>query len=325
LFNLLASSGPATLVRRSTLPLLLALCSQGLLPAPTANAQDDSAAQQRQREWKLELGVGTEYDTNVFVDEVDLSSGQGDRATLLNVGVGVKQPLGEDSNFSLNYDISQSSYQRYSRVDRRTQILGADISTAVGRGNAGVSAYFIDSRLDGSAFLGYLRLSPSVSGFLARKWFARSAYVYSERRISGREQRDADTHSGELDLYYFHRGLRSYFNIGYRYRDENAVAEELDYASHALKLRYIRRIDALDRRLKAELALRYEQRDYDTPEPTIGEPRDDTRLRLKADLEIPIVDHLSWQLYTSYGDYESNLLRADFKQTVVGTRLELRW
>jgi hypothetical protein len=323
LFNLPAPSGPGGSVRKSIFLSLLALLVQGGLSSQVAAA--DSSSAQRQREWKLELGLGAEYDSNVTVDEVDLSSGQGDYAQLLSLGVGVKQPLGQRSTFSLNYDINQSNYQEFSRVDRRTQILGADLSTDLGRSNAGFSAYFIDSRLDGDPFLGYLRLSPSLSGFLARKWFARGAYVYSERRIDDREQRDADTHSAEADLYYFQRGLRSYFNLGYRYRDEDAVAPELDFTAHTVKLRYIRRIDFGERRIKGEIALRYEKRDYRFPEPTIGERRDDSRLRLKADLEIPLVDHVFWQFYASYGDYQSNLPRADFSQSIVGTRVELRW
>ena len=60
-------------------------------------------------------------------------------------------------------------------------------------------------------------------------------------------------------------------------------------------------------------------------EPTIGEPRNDDRLRVKADLEWLLTPHVTWQLYYSYGDYESNLPRADFTQTIIGTRLQYAW
>ena len=325
LFTLSPLFCPGITVRNPPIATLLVLICHSMLCAPLLLAQDDAKDSTRQREWSLDLGAGLEYDTNVTVDEVDLSSGQDDSASVLDLGLGVKQPIGEKSTFSLNYNLSQSSYRTYSRVDRRTQIIGSDFSRNLGRGNAGVSAYYIDAQLDGQSFLEYLRLSPSVSGFLARKWFARTAYVYSERRIQDREQRNADTQVGEVDVYYFHRGLRSYINVGYRYRDENAIAPELDFSSHLLKLRYIRRIDIGKKRVKAEMALRFEQRDYRSAEPTIDEPRDDTRLRLKTDLEIPLTTRLSWHAYASYGDYQSNLPRADFTQIIVGTRLELGW
>lgn len=285
-------------------------------------AQDGEGAK---REWSVKLGVGAEYDTNVTVDEVDLSSGQSDHATIVDFGVGMKQALGERTTFALNYDLSQSNYDEFSQVDRLTQIIGADINAVVGDATAGFSAYFIDSQLDGDGFLEYLRLSPSVSGFLSRRWFARAAYVHSKRRIDQREERNADTNTGEVDLYYFHRGLRSYANIGFRYRREDAIASELDFEANALKLRYIRRLDVFGKRLKSEVAVRYEVRDYLSAEPTIEEARNDDRLRVKVDLELPINERLSWQIYYSYGDYESNLPRADFTQTIVGTKLQIRW
>ena len=70
---------------------------------------------------------------------------------------------------------------------------------------------------------------------------------------------------------------------------------------------------------------RYEVRDYRSDEPTIGEPRNDDRLRIKIDADVPLSSRLSWQLYYSYGDYVSNLPRADFTQTIVGTRLRWQW
>lgn len=288
-----------------------------------AYAQDPDAAMRAR--WSAEIGIGAEYDTNVSVDEVDLSSGQSDYAYIIDFELGVKKKLSEKTDATASYNISQSSYNEFSRVDRRTQILGGALNRDLGSSNAGLSAYYIDSTLDGDPFLRFARLSPSLSGFLARKWFARGAYVHSERRIDGRSQRDARTRSAEADVYYFHRGLRSYVNLGYRYRHEDAVAEELDFQSHALKLRYIRRFDLFGRRAKAEAALRYEVRDYRSDEPTIGEPRDDDRLRFKLDFEVPLNDRLTWQWYYSYGDYVSNLPRADFTQNILGTRLQLAW
>lgn len=307
--------------RPSKLLLLAFAC---LLPAiPVAAEQSDN--ERRSTTWNGEVGIGGEYDTNVSVDEVDLNSGQSDYARILDLDIGVKHELSEKTQASLNYSISQSSYSEFSRVDRLTQIVGADLSRDLGDSKASISAYYIDSRLDNEAFLRYSRISPSLSGFLATKWFARAGYVYAEREIDDRESRNANTQAGELDVYFFHRGLRSYMNIGYRYRGEDAVAPELDFQAHSLKLRYIRRFDLLGRKAKSELALRYEQRDYSSPEPTIGERRHDDRIRWKLDFELPLARGFTWQSYYSYGDYGSNLPRADFTQTIIGTRLQYVW
>ena len=302
-------------------PRRLCLFALAVLAAG-ATAQE---GEERSREWRGEVGVGAEYDTNVSVDEVDVTSGEADSTWLVDFELGVTQPLGKQTDLNLNYDFSQATYERFSRVDRQTHILGADVGTDLGKANTGISAYYINSRLDGEPFLEYLRVSPSLSGFLARKWFARGAYVFSERTIEDRADRDATTHSGEADLYYFHRGLRSYFNIGYRYRDEDATAARFDFRSHGLKLRYIRRFDLFERQAKVELAWRFEARRYLSPTPSIGEDREDDRSRWKLDLEVPLTRRLALQTYASYGNYESNLPRADFTQTIVGARLSYGW
>jgi hypothetical protein len=302
-------------------PRRLCLFALAVLAAGAA-AQEDG---ERSREWRGEVGVGAEYDTNVSVDELDVTSGEADSAWLVDFELGVTQPLGKRTDLNLNYDFSQATYERFSRVDRQTHILGADVGTDLGKANSGISAYYINSRLDGEPFLEYLRVSPSLSGFLAKKWFARGAYVFSERTIEDRADRDATTHSGEADLYYFHRGLRSYFNIGYRYRDEDATAARFDFRSHGLKLRYIRRFDLFERQAKVELAWRFEARRYLSPTPSIGEDREDDRSRWKLDLEVPLTRRLALQTYASYGNYDSNLPRADFTQTIVGARLSYGW
>lgn len=290
---------------------------------PPLRAQEQAASSSTT--WSVEAGAGVEYDTNVSVSEVDLSSGESDYALTADFQIGARQRFSERTQGGVTYDISQSSYREFSRVDRLTHFLGADLTSEIGAASAGFSAYYIDTRLDGDAFLRFLRLSPALSGFISQRWFARGAYVYSERDIDERPRRDALTHAGEIDFYYFHRGLRSYVNIGYRFRNENAVAEEFDFRAHAFKVRYIRRFDLFGRQAKAEAAVRYELRDYANDEPTIGEPRDDDRLRWKLDFEVPVTSHFSWQWYYSYGDYTSNLPRADFTQTILGTRLQYQW
>jgi hypothetical protein len=293
------------------------------LLAPLVHGQE--TAEPRPREWSGSVGIGAEYDTNVSVSEVDVTSGEADSAALVDFKLGLNQPLGEDTELSVSYNFSSASYERFSRVDRQTHILGADISSDLGDTNAGASVYYINSRLDGEPFLEYVRLSPSLSGFLAKKWFARGAYVFSERTIADRGARDATTHSGEADLYYFHRGLRSYFNVGYRYRDEDARDPQFDFTSHGIKLRYIRRLDFAERQAKLELAWRYEERRYLSPTPTIGVDRSDDRSRFKLDLEMPLGRGVMLNAYASYGDYRSNLPRADFEQSIIGARLSYGW
>ncbi|MEM8490832.1 MAG: surface lipoprotein assembly modifier [Pseudomonadota bacterium] len=312
--------------RRCPLQRLAALCCLVVLLSPNASrGQDSGETSTFKTTWSGGLSLGLEYDTNVSVSEVDLSSGESDYAVTSEFKLQAKRGLNDTTDLSASYSISQSTYQEFSRVDRLTQIAGANINKDLGSMNGSVSAYYIDTQLDHDGFLEFIRLSPALAGFISKRWFLRGAYVYSERTIDDRPERNADTQTLEFDAYYFHRGLRSYFNFGVRYRDEDTGAPELTFTGPALKARYIRRFNAYGRKAKLEASFRFEERDYSSPEPTIGEKRADNRWRWKVDLELPLTERIRAQAYYSYGDFQSNLPRADFTQTIVGTRLQFTW
>ena len=284
-----------------------------------------AAEQPSSRTYSAEVGVGAEYDSNVSIDELDVSSSESDHAWILDAEFKLEQQLGAAADLTLTYDFSQANYAEFSIVDRQTHLVAADLGADLGKANGGLTLYYINARLDGEAFLEYYRGSPYLSGFLAKKWFARGAYVYSDKRIEQNPGRDAESHAGEFDLYFFRRGLRSYFNVGFKYKDEDAVQARYDHTSSNLKLRYIHRFDLWDDVLKMELSWRYEDRDYSSNTPSIGEKRNDERHRWKIDLEYPFMDKGAFQLYAGYADYASNYPLADYDQHVIGTRLSWRW
>ncbi len=276
-------------------------------------------------EYSLELGLGAEYDSNVSIDELDASSSEGDYALTVDAELQIEKQLTQATDISLTYDFSDTSYKEFSRLDRQTHLLGGNLATDLGPATAGMSLYYINARLDGDAFLEYYRASPYISGFLAKKWFSRAAYVYSDKSIEQNPGRDSESHAGEFDLYYFRRGLRSYLNGGYRYKQENATSDQYDYAASEIKLRYIHRWDVYERALKFELAWRYEYRDYDSLTPSIEDERWDRRQRWKVGLEYALLAQAALELYGGYADYNSNYPSADYDQYVIGTRISYAW
>lgn len=301
----------------------LAVCVSTVAQADERKAPDASAT--KPMRFEFEVGLGGEYDSNVSVSEVDRASNEGDYALIADASVEVKKELGDKYDLAATYDFSQTMYDKFDFVDRQTHIVGGDLARKGAVADTGMSLYYINARLDGKDFLDFYRVSPSVSGFIARKWFARGAYVYSDKSIIETPDRDADSHSLELDLYAFRRGLRSYFNIGYRFKDEDAEAAQFDYKSNSVKLRYIHRFDVFERLAKLELSWRYEDRDYRAITPDIGEDRNDDRNRWRVDFEMPLVGGSGVELFYGYADYGSNSETADYTQTLVGTRFFYRW
>lgn len=296
-----------------------------LIAGLSATAQAQDKTPELNTSYYAELGAGAEYDSNVTVDELDITSNESDYGLTLDASLGLKKPFTEATELSLSYDFSQTNYKEFSEVDRQTHLVGADLSTEVGKADTGLSTFYIHSRLDGNKFLELYRGSPYVSGFISKRWFTRGAYVYSDKTIENRPARDATTQAGEVDFYYFRRGLRSYFNLGYRYRDENADSDQFDYQSNSAKLRYVQRIEWLSRTTKLELSWRFEDRDYSGVTPSIGEKRDEDRHRWRVDYEIPVIEQGVLQFYYGYSDYNSNLPSADYTQSLLGTRFTYRW
>lgn len=292
----------------------------GIYATPTfSQNESDSIA------YVAEVGIGGEYDSNVAVDEVDLSSSQSDYGLTLDAKLGAHSKLSDNTELDLSYDYSQTTYSEFSLVNRKTHILGSGLDFDMGELDSGVSLFYIQSRLDNKKFLEFYRVSPSISGFLAKKWFARGAYVYSDKIIENRSERDAVSNSAEVDLYFFLRGLRRYFNFGYQYKYENANAKEFDYKSGNLKIRYIHRFDLFSKVATLQLALRYEDRSYLSATPDIDKKRDDKRERWRIDLKVPLTEKAAVQFYAGYSDYDSNLARADYTQNILGTRFVYRW
>ncbi len=275
--------------------------------------------------YTAELVVGGEYDSNVTIDEVDLNSSQSDYGLTLEAKLGARTQLSKNTVLDLSYDYSQISYREFSLVDRKTHILGSNLEVGLGEFDAGISYFYISSRLNNSKFLEFSRVSPSLSGFLAKKWFARGAYVYTDKTIENSRGRNAQSNAGEVDIYYFRRGLRSYFNVGYQYKNEDARDAQYDYKSGNIKIRYIQRFELLSKIATLQLAFRYEDRNYSSDTPSIEKNRADKRERWRVDLKIPVIDKGAIQMYAGYSDYESNLPRADYTQNVVGTKFSYRW
>ena len=110
-------------------------------------------------------------------------------------------------------------------------------------------------------------------------------------------------------------GLTTYLVIGYRYDDENAVDEELDYTGNRFRVQLTRRLDAA-RELTLRASVRSETRDYENPTLSIGSPRQDDRYQLEASLDVPMTERVTARIVYSRADNHSNLPSVDFDENL---------
>lgn len=272
--------------------------------------------------FSVEIGAGVEYDSNVSVIEVDASTAESDFAAVIDLGFEYEGDLGDNTEFSIGYDFGQDI--QFDFTDFNTQIHrgSAEISHDFGAFNGGASYQLIYSRLGGSGFLRFHRLSPYLATYLGdRKAYVRASYIYTDKEFIGRVDRDADVHAGGAELYYFVNGLNTYLIGGYRYETEDAVAAEFDFNAHNIKARFVQRIPFGSRTTKLRAGWRYENRNYDAVTPSIGVIRDDERHKLDISLELPLNDIFFVETEYEYDVFNSNLPSADFNQSVATVRI----
>ncbi len=293
-------------------------------PVKDALAQDQSEDAGKPR-FFIELEGGGEYDSAVSLDELDLSSEESDTALRAEAAVGYTQPFGETVELDLSYRYSILDYQDFSEVDQNSHILSADLTKDLGEADIGLSGFYVNSDLDDESFLELARISPYVSGFFTKGWFARAGVVYSDKTNDVNSGRDATTVIGEIDLYHFPPGKPWFFNIGYKYRDEDADAARFDYTGNTYKARYVHRLTLFGNKARFELSYRRLDRDYSSVTPSIGEDRSDERDRAHAQLELALTPRFDAELYYTYSDWGSNLDSVDFNQYVAGLVFRYRW
>lgn len=267
------------------------------------------------------IAIGWEEDSNVSVDELEASSGRGDSATNLSLKLFSKYAINEDAKVSASASHSTTRYQEFNDLNRDTNSLTFNGSYDFGSVSAGANYFFINAKIDNRDFLTYQRVSTNLSAFISKRWYARAAYVQGQKDFERQRGRSADIIGFETDLYFFHLGLKSYFNIGISSRGEDSLAANYDYDSVSGKIRWVRRFDLAGKTTKAEFSIKYEDREYLSRSWGISEDRRDKRLRSKIKLTRDAYMGTKVELYAAYNDYSSNLPTADYDQFVGGVKI----
>lgn len=281
----------------------------GAMPATAADQTGESA-------WSGNFGIGAEYDSNVAVLELDETTGDGDYAGLIDLGLAYEPDLGDNADFKIGYDFSQSLHDEFDEFDLRLHRGSVELGYDLGIFKAGVMGHYAHAALDGDEFLTLKRVSPYLSRLFGEVLFLRGAYVDTDKEYEDNPGRDADKRSYSADAFVFLNGLTTYLVFGYDRSDEDAVAAEFDYDGRKYSTQFVQRIGAGKRPLVFKARLRYEERDYTEPTPSIGEERLDERYQAKLSLDIPLSEHLTAQTAYHYADNRSNLPEVDFQEHV---------
>jgi hypothetical protein len=315
--------GGVTMSSKRALRCLLAYAAA--VSAATGSAQDPTQSTDDRRPVTLSLGTGLEYDSNVAVLELDTSTNAGDRSLLFDFGVGYDKPDAGRFDVQAGYDFSQSLHDDFDSFDVRIHRGSGTLSYDLGRVDIGATLQHAYAELDGNEFLTLQQISPYVSKLVGRRLFLRFAYAHSDKDFAGNPTRSANADALSADAYVFVDGLRTYFVFGLRLDDEDAIDAQFDYAGDVLRAQLAKRLQAHERELTLRTSLRFENRDYDSPTPSIGSPRRDDRRQLELSLDVPVGDRTTAQVVYEHADNASNLPAVDFDEDVLSLKFRARF
>lgn len=265
-------------------------------------------------EVSVDLSAGLEYDSNVAVDPVDLTSGLGDVAQTLKLALGYEQNLGSSWEVNGSYRLSDSQWQTYSEYDTRLHIGSLGLKHRSGRRTADLTASYAQAELAGQPFLQLQRLTPAVGWLINREWYWRNQLNLNQKRFSNYPDRDSDGVAVRSQLFRFFDRTRYYLSCNGMLRQESANNDIYSYQAGGLNLALKRDWHLWGQAMTTTLSAGAEQREYVGVRSDIGQARSDWRYQTRLENQWQLTGHWQLALSLGYDDLRSNLDAANYHQ-----------
>ncbi len=283
--------------------------------------QSNHIAIAAEQSWSAEASAGLRYDSNVVIEEADVTSEDGDGAAVLDLSLDYEIDLGPETSLEFGYGFGLLKYFELGDFDRQIHNFTVDLQRDFGMLDVGVTYGLYHARLDGDGFLTLNRASPYISFAPSAESFLRFSYAYSDHDLIGRSARDAEAHQGYADFYYFFDGIDRYLRLGYEYETRDAVDTQFSFDGHSMKADLVTAVPFGGRDANFSIGYLFEQRDYEGIAPSIAARRDDTRHTLSGELEVELGGPWFTMLEYRYRDAASNLAIADYQEQRIEWRV----
>lgn len=280
---------------------------------------------EKENPWKVSVGVGIQFDDNVNTSQIDDTSGQGDKATIIEVSGLYKIFDSKAFGLEAGYDFYQSFYEDLDGFDLQSH----SVSLFASRELAGLdlSAFYGYSRtlLGRNDFLGFNNFQPMVGFSATDSWYVSASYNYQNKNFKTVQERDANVHAGAINNFFFFNEAKSFVKFTYRLQNENTRGAEFDFLGHYLKAELKTPVKLFTVVPKLKLSYQFYFKDYRSVTPDIGSERLDKRHTGTVALEIPLNDHVSVDVDVAYIRALSNLASSDFVEKVGTLSLKLSY
>jgi Tfp pilus assembly protein PilF len=274
------------------------------------------------RPWWLSGSAGLEYDDNLTVTELDVTTDQADVAGIFAVSAGGRPLERGPSRLEIDYDFFQSLYADVTDLNLRSHSVAAVASTELAGLDPSLAYRYLHATLGDDAFLDTHRVSLGIGASLAPQWYASAGYHFEDRSIAQDELRDATRLAFSLDQFLFLGERRATARLGWRIELEDARGPEFDFVGNTVVLSLRGDLPWRVLRTEARLEWEFEARDYTEETPSIGEKRADRRNTIRLGLVRPFTRHVSVVLDYQFIASSSNLPSQDFDENILALRAE---
>lgn len=259
--------------------------------------------------------AGLQYNDNLTVSDVDLTSGKGDLGFMLDLGADASIDLG---NVSLDggYDYSSTRNLSETQFNFETHALNGGISYSFMDIDFGLDAGFYHNRLGGDAFLDITSITPSVATMVGDSIYLRGQYSLMDKSFKTAKERSGTSHSigASAFLFVLEDG---YINVGADLLKDKTNSGDFDYDGYALNGGI--NVPFLDTEFYAKG--KYESRSYDSAIGDDSKPRDDSRTSFTAGLTTDLFLLLTLKPEFRINKVSSNLDSAAYTEKVFSISL----
>ncbi|MAJ61754.1 MAG: hypothetical protein CBC48_18605 [bacterium TMED88] len=268
-------------------------------------------------------GFGFEYDDNLTLSDVDLTTGIGDTATLFDASLDAFLVRRPDLQISVGYDFYQSLYTTLSAFDLQSNSPHVEIAAGSGPLIGSAAYRFTYDTLGGEAFLATHR-----GDFALEYSFIPYIVGSLGARVEGQnfEQvpiRSAQRITLEMGVRLIDPNRPVTFEIGWRPIWNDAEGPEFDYFAQAVTAGVFFSVNTPLRPLNFLLSYDWEYRDYENITPSIAKKRYDRRHLAGTGLSVPLFGPTELALDYLFIASRSNLPGLTFNENIVSFRLGL--
>ncbi len=273
-----------------------------------------------EKPWSLAFSTGFEYDDNITVSELDLTTELDDFSYLFEFAGAYKFQITPKFALEAGYDFFQSLYDDLSAFDLQSHIFSLNGSYEIQGLDLGLLSMYNRTTLGAADFLEIYSTSPSVGFSVTDTWYATVHYSYKNTNFFNLPERDAQNHGTGLSNFIFFLDGQAMLLLGYQFEYEFTTGSEFEYLGHSLNAGVKLPVPFLEQ-TKINFGYKFYFRDYQNVTASIGKKREDFKHTLEMQIFQPIYKNLNAKLKYQYINSISNLASSDYQENVVNLLL----